>query len=446
MELVNEMFARRIIEEEQTRLAAYKRGWQYYRGEHKKMLAVKYGKPDDNVTLNLSKLIVDKGVSFLFGKEIEFQIEEGTQNEQEDYLAEVWDANRKMSLLGEVALNGGICGHAFIKIIPRDGLPTRLVNLDPAIVRPFWNPDDIRDVLYYKIEYEALSKEGQVFKKQIIERNEQKTAWTITNYEKKNEYRDYQQVGAPEIWQYEFPPILDWQNLPAPNEYFGTSDLDDGGLNDAVNFTASNINRILRYHAHPRTWGKGFKAKDIEIGADEMVVLPNENATLENLEMQSSLEASIKYLELLTGWYMRISRVPNLDPNNLSVGALSGFALKILYGELLEKTETKRRCYGDAIVELNRRLLILGGKEEAVTRIHWSSPLPENKAEQAGELKVEKELGTVSQETMATELGRDWQTEQERLAAEAMTGNSIGAQLLSAFNRGEPMQNENEVQ
>jgi hypothetical protein len=129
----------------------------------------------------------------------------------------------------------------------------------------------------------------------------------------------------------------------------------------------------------------------------------------------------------------------------VNVGALSGFALKILYGDLLEKTEVKRRTYGDALVELNRRLCALAGKgDDVMTTVHWSSPLPENKQEQVTELKSESELGVVSKETIATELGRVWEDEQARLQDEAMQGNSIGAQLLNAFNRGQNLGGQQE--
>lgn len=434
------LFIQRVVDEERKRLETYKRNWAWYHGNHPATLRIKPGQPDDNVRVNLAQLVVDKGVSFLFGREIEFQLQEGTETATEEYLEQVWGANAKMSLLQDCALNGAVCGHVFVKLVPgalEGGLP-RMVNLDPAIVRPYWSPDDITDVTSYKIEYESLDpKRGQVFKKQIIERNEQKTAWTVANYEAIMRDR-YQQVGPTELWPFPFAPIVDWKNLRAPNEYFGRSDLENADTNNAINFVASNILRIIRYHAHPKTWGRGFRAKDLEIGPDDLVALPSSDATLGNLEMTSDLASSRQYLADLISLYLRIESVPNLDPAQISLGALSGFALRILYGDLLAKTDVKRLLYGEGIKELNRRVLALKGVTDAPTvTITWPSPLPENKAEAAQQLDVEiNKLGTTSKETAAGDLGRDWEVEQERLAAEKQGELNIGSALLTAFERG----------
>ena len=228
----------------------------------------------------------------------------------------------------------------------------------------------------------------------------------------------WQQVGSDQVWPYPWPPVIDCQNLPAPNEYFGLSDLENLPLQDNVNFLASNILRIVRYHAHPQTYGTGFKTDELKVGPSDMVTLPA-GATLANLEMTSDLGSSLGYLNAMVGWFLRICRIPDLDPAKVNVGALSGFALKILYHDLIDKTETKRRLYGDMLVELNRRILELlnQGGDNKVT-IHWPQPLPESAKERAETAKLELDMGIVSRETVATAAGYDWKVEQERRAAE----------------------------
>lgn len=441
MDFQTQSFLDRMVGEEQERQKGYKRRWQYYNGDHPRPLKIKPGQPDDNVIVNLSRFIVDKGVAFLFGREIEFQIEEGETTEDEQFLDDVWDANGKMSLLQNVALNGGVCGHVYVKLVP-DGLTTedgrtvtRLVNLDPAIVRPFWSPDDLSDVLWYKVEYEAAGPRGQVFKKQMIERQDNGT-WLITDYAAEG-LKMYREVGKT-VWPYQFAPICDWQNLPAPNVYFGASDLEDVTMNDGINATVSDIQRILRFHGHPKTIGTGFKATELNTGIDEMIVLPNAEAKVYNLEMQSDLTAALKHAANLIDLYLRMARIPNLDPANVNVGALSGFALRILYGDLLEKTDVKRQTYGEGIKELNRRLLAISGKQGGrPARIVWQNPLPENKTELTAQLDNEiNKLGVTSKETAAQDLGRDYEVERERMAAEKTDENSIGSVLLKAFEQG----------
>ncbi len=444
MNLAEKAFYERIAAEEQARLARYKTGWQYYGGEQKRALKVKPNQPDDNLVVNLWEYIVDKGVSFLFGREVTWQIDEQAETREEELLAAIWAANRKMTLLQDVALNGAICGHIFVKIVPQAGQPTRLVNLDPAIVRPVWNPEDLSDVLWYKIEFEAMDENAkQVFHKQILRAVKDGTGetvrWTMENYLRRSAARDYTPVGAPQDWPYPFAPVVDWKNLPAPNAYFGKPDIESTDLQDGVNFVGSNTQRILRYHAHPKTVGSGFSADNVKIGPDDMVILPSPDAKAYNLEMQSDLGSSLAFFNTLRGLHLRLKRVPDLDPEKVNVGALSGFALRILYGDLLELTETKRRLYGDGIVELNRRLLIVNGiAQPRPLKLHWGDPLPASKKETVDELDVEvNKLGTVSKQTAAEELGRDWEkTEKLRLEGEALSNSSIGSQLLQAFQRG----------
>jgi hypothetical protein len=421
------LFWEQLAGDDLQRLADYKRGWEYYYGNHDAQLRVKAGQPNDNVILNLAQYVVDLGVDFLFGQPVTFELVEGTTTPAEEALGKVWAANKQMTFLQKLALNGAVCGHVFAKILP-NALPAsapgerplpRLVVLDPAIVRPQWDHDDIEKVLWYKIEYASLDEKGrEQFKRQMITRQPNDT-WLIQDFVSYFRPR-WQQVGGDQTWPYPWPPVIDCQNLPAPNEYFGLSDLENLPLQDNVNFLASNILRIVRYHAHPQTWGTGFKSDELKVGPSDMVTLPA-GATLANLEMQSDLGSSLGYLESMVSWFLRICRIPDLDPAKVNVGALSGFALKILYHDLIDKTETKRRLYGDMLVELNRRILELlnFGSNNEVT-IHWPQPLPESQKELAETGKIQLDMGVVSRETLATKMGFDWETEQERRAAEAV--------------------------
>src|SRR5579863_2239191 len=55
--------------------------WKAYRGELPKPLKVKDNQPDDNILSNRCAPIVDKGVSFLFGKVVKIEAsDEATQD------------------------------------------------------------------------------------------------------------------------------------------------------------------------------------------------------------------------------------------------------------------------------------------------------------------------------------------------------------------------------
>ncbi len=114
-------------------------------------------------------------------------------------------------------------------------------------------------------------------------------------------------------------------------------------------------------------------------------------------------------------------------------GALSGVALNILYQPLLEKTETKRRTYGDLLVELNRRLLALGGfGEDNFTVLHWPELLPGDPKAEAETALLQQQLG-VSQDTLIERLGFDPELERQKRQA---GDQQLGERLLTAFERG----------
>ena len=62
------------------------------------------------------------------------------------------------------------------------------------------------------------------------------------------------------MWGFPWAPIVDWQNLPDPEDYYGDPDLVRPELNDALNFVASNTMRIIKHHGHPKTIGVGMRA------------------------------------------------------------------------------------------------------------------------------------------------------------------------------------------
>ena len=439
------LFEQRLEAENSARLERYRRNWSYYNGDHKQSLAVKMGQEDDNVVLNLERVIVDKGAAFLFGKEVEFELQEGETTPEEEYLENVWQRNRKGTFLTKFGTSGGIYGHGFVKIVP-DGIETgiaRLVSLDPENVTVFWDGDDIDSVWRYRIEYTAMGRDGKaVFRRQDIEKADSGRAWDILNRIARGGEQYREDPDNPDMaWPWPFAPVVDAQNLPLPGAYYGMSDMDDANLQDAINYVASKIQRILRYHAHPKTIGKGFGKGDITVQEDDVLILPGTESDLFNLEMQSDLAAALQFLDNLINWELTLARVPNLDPAKVNVGALSGFALSILYGDLLEKTESKRRTYGDLLIELNRRILALAGYgDDNYTTIHWQSPLPNDDTEAKNRDSFELDYGLASKETVRTRRGLDNEIEIERIDAEKqamdVADGNVGALLLRRFETG----------
>jgi len=423
-------------QDEQSRLEFFRKRWEAYYGRMAKPLKVLEGRIDDNIRLNYGRMIVDKGVSFLFGQEVQFELDKTSKTKAEEWLNGVWAANHKMTLLQNLALVGGVTGHGMIKIMSA-GEKLRLIVLDPETVTVNLAPDDLQEVLSYQIVYNAKDPKTRkpISVRQVIERVSP-GSWKITDQVGDLEKLTWRTVNEA-VWPWPFSPIVDCQNLPAPGEFWGMSDLEDDVLEiiHAINFIASNTARVIRFHAHPKTWGKGFTAKELHVGADELIILPNEKAELHNLEMVSDLTSSLAMQSQLKQALCEISRVPEVAAGNLDrVGALSGLALQILYQPLLEKTGTKRLLYGDMLIELNRRLLAMGGfGEELETSCQWQEVLPSDPLQERQAAMIDRQLGA-SDDTLLTKLGFDPDVERNKKSNAA---GQLGQNLLSNFDKGQ---------
>lgn len=422
--------------ERQALFAAF---WNYYRGHHRKPLKVRPGTADDNVVLNLSKRVVNKSVQFLFGKAVDFEIDESDgRTREEQYLDDAWGTDeKKHTWLQQAGINGAVTGTVVVRLyepVPGVGvnLP-RMVVIDPMLLDVVSADDDVTDIRSYRIVWQA----GETWKRHRFDVQDN-GEWVISEELHRPNAGGWELTDET-LWPYTFAPIVTAQNLPAPNEFWGISDLEEADINDAINFTASNIARILKFHAHPKTIGTGFAFNQLQNTAvDEFWTIPNEGAKVFNLEMQSDLASAYNYLRLLRSMYAKVTGVPELDPENVNVGAMSGFALRILYGDLLEATYTKRNTYGMMLSEVNARLLALGGVAEygslAVRNI-WSDPLPSSGLEQAQRLQIEMGFG-LSQETALERAGYDPEQEAERRGAESAQRATLGEELLRQFERG----------
>ncbi len=357
---------------------------------------------------------------------------------EEKYLDEVWDANHRMTTLQKLALNGAVCGHTFMKVLDRRAqrLPPRIVVLDPATVTPTHDPDDIETVAAYRIQYPAMdAATGKpVTVRQLIQQDGAR--WHITDQWSEPDSNTWITTGEA-VWPFSWSPVRDSQNLPAPNAYWGVADLEDDVLaaNNAINFAVSNLARILRIHAHPKTWGSGFAADKLDISADETIILPSADSKLANLEMLSDLSSSIEFYKRLKDALHGVSRVPEVATGKLdAAGNISGVALQILYGPLVEKTETKRRLYGDMLTDLNRHLLEMGGFGAGHKVLNkWPELLPGDPLGEAQTLLLHEQLGVASKETIAAKLGYDWQSEREKMEAE---DSQMGASCSLVSTRG----------
>ena len=438
MSLVADMIMKDASREDEKRLADVNRRWETYYGKIAKPLKVKPGQVDDNLRLNFAGGVVNEGVAFLFGQDIDFVVganstlgeSEGNPHQAaDDWLESCWKQNKGMTLLQELAINGGVSGHAYLKVVEpgtvqNQGQYPRLVLVDPATISALWDPHDYKAVLKWTIQWHGVDPDTgrPVAYRQLITKDAGGASWTIVD-QHSDERSSVWTTDDTAAWPYAWPPVFHCQNLPAPNQFYGMADLEDDVIEAAaaINFTASNIGRILRFHAHPKTWGSGFQAAQLDVAVDGTIILPSKDAALQNLEMESDLGSSLEFYKRMLEAFYAVSRTPEITTGNVGegLGTLSGLALQVLYGPLLRKNNTKQRLYGDMLCELSSRLLEMSGRGEGLdVSIAWPNPLPSDPQAERLALQTDTQMGVASKATVAEKLGYNWKLEDDRIQQE----------------------------
>jgi hypothetical protein len=439
-------------------LADMKRKEAYYGGVQPKQLKLKVGQYDDNLITNFIKLAVDRSTSMLFGGGVEFNVPEGNEHDKKRFLDAMWEANKKNILLSRWGMDGEVYGTSYFKIIPQsirhnDNLYPRLLLLDPKLMTLRWNEMDAEIIEAFVFEVKIGEDVVREVTRPAKEDEEIETedgyglapinSWVIEKYatEKGGQLKMVSQT----LWNYDFPPIIHVQNLPGlhtPLGISGIAGLED--VQDKYNLVISNMLKIVRYHSTPKTWGSGLPAgstmERVSWGADEIIKLSSENGKLQNLEMQSDLSSSRAIAQDLRQSIFDLARVVDIASITDKIGALTNFGLRVLYSDALSKNEIRRALYGDALIEMNRRCLILNdydGDNEVI----WGSDMPADEKEDAALILQDLAAGLTSKETAAEERGYTWKTtvneagiqemgEEDKIKAEQAQGANLANNAL----------------
>lgn len=439
-----------IDDRNRERIERYKQYWKYYNGQHREHLKRRNGPngpgPDDNTIVNISRRVVNKGIGFLFGEPLAWELPDdldgessaGTKSDVEQLLDDIWTSeDRRLVFLNEVGQNGFVVGDFFIQLVPANpAIPGSLpsfVNVDPAMIFPTHNPDNIDEV--WAFEQRWLGR-GGLPTRMIHALDEDRPGLWVTWTEQYFK-GDWTVTVEQEPWPWPWPMYVHGKNWPNANSFWGISDLEDADLNDAINSVASNLRRITRIYAHPVPWARGFGKGDLPLDGSKFATATDPNATMGVLEMANELKSSFDYLQFLRTAFSEVTQVPENDPDRMTIGAQSGFALQVLFDDLMSKTKIKRALYGQAIVTMNEHLLEMAGAgPDQQVVLHWGNPLPKNANDQNAVDGFDLGSDLASHETVATRRGLDWEQEQERIAEESLDKQSIGALALANFDAG----------
>lgn len=443
------------------RRATMRQARKYRKGSQKKAVTVKQGQTDDNLIVNFIGLVVDRANSLLFGKGVEFDLPGDGETPESEYINKVWQVNKKHELLIDTsdygATNGTPCWQIRPNAIFDDGaLYPEILCIDPLFLTVKTDPENYRQIAKYIVEYQIRTADNEppkLRRREFIPIKSRESiegveidivvSWRIDSYIQTQ--GGTMKLESSEPWDYEFAPLLHFKNLPNAGSPYGTPDIteDVQWMQDAINRVATSTNKAIRLTAFQRLWGKFMKGADkVSMGMDNILSVDNKDAELNAIDAGSNFDGMIQFQQELTQAMFAIAR--SADPSTVKdkVGQLTNFGLRILYKDALDKLDTKRQLYGEALKELNRRLLALNDMKPDPGEIVWQEPLPQNESELVSGYTFDLNNQLASRETIQVKRGYDPEDEAERIEADKQQdikdAENIGGTMLTNFNKGLP--------
>jgi hypothetical protein len=452
-------FADAIDKDLQSRASRIQRARDAWLGNLTRPLKIKPGEPDHNRMSNRCKPIIMTNKSFLFGLPLRITIDADDEQSDKDqpspaqeYLDATWgDDDKRMTLLGEAYINGGICGHSFLRLVePNTKIGQQypvIYALDPSTISVTTYPNNCKVVYQYAIQYQVPSKtkpgEMDTFR-QTITRNDPDgsaeiygtdtdSTWDIETLYRVAGTSTWSLTGS-EHWPYSWSPLDGCQNAIYPNQYWGMEDLTPDIIeqNDGINRTNSDIAKIIYYYGSPKTWVRGARASEVSINADSVLFLPNKDTAIGALEAHGNIADAMSFASSMRSDMAEQSGVPEVAVGRMEQlpRAVTGVALRILYAPEMAATEDRRRLYGALIVRISQHILELGkfGKDIPIS-LHWQDPLPADDLAEAQTALAWAQLN-VSDTTLMQRGGFDPKEEAALKDAETQSKSS-------AFDRGQ---------
>lgn len=419
-----------MTDADKERVKCIAKAWKAYNGDLEKPLEKMPGQPDDNVMTNRMAAIVDRGVDFLFGKELEISVEDSAPEEAQTCLDTIWGRKEtRIPLFQKLAMNGAIAGEAFLRIMPEPNGTYRLIVVDPATVFVKTAPQDCETVLLYCIQYCTQQKinanfENVYYREEICRVDPDQdgddgnpsadvdATWQIQHWSRVGDRGNWTPAGDPIVWPYTFPPIFQCQNLPKPNDLWGQPDItpDLIGVNESLNLVQSNINRIQKLYGAPVLYANGMGEGVIDIKPGKIIRLPLPDSKITAVAIASDVANALAFAANLRSDIDEQSSVPGVATGRIAElprGNMSGIAIELLFMPVLKKTEKKRCTYGEMIIDVSIALLVLNKMSADIeVTLAWQSPLPNDDLAAVQAAIAKREVG-VSTITLQRELGYD---------------------------------------
>ena len=454
-----------LTNEETLFLKRVKEAWNFYEGYHWEGIE---DTDSPQVTFNYCRPFVNKFVSFEFGKGIKIKTpveldnvgvtindpkieidldlnqdgnisedelqEEYTISEKtlEDYLIQVWDNNKRDTLLTEIGQTKSITGEAWVKvqyedpedlIDPFEEYPDgriRLSCIPTQFVFPRFNDHDKDRLESLLIMYPIRTQQetGLLFKRVSETTVVYKELWTPTEITVYEGGKEIDKMQNP----YGFIPFVQIKNFPIAGRTRGQGDLDDIiPLNVELNTKKSDVSEVIDYHSAPITLVYGAKIGNLEKGANKVWGGLPKDAKVENLGLQGDLTATHNYIAETKTAMCEIAGVPETVLGGArAISNTSGVALQYMNLPLIERTRIKRSCTADGLKLVNKIILFVSlhhgliEKPEEVSmkdfvrnEVELPDTLPKDELIELQKIQQEMTLGLECRHGAMERLGKD---------------------------------------
>lgn len=352
---------------EQNRLRRIDESQRFYLGQQW-AIAREGGEP--LVTMNYVRKLVDKSVEFLVAKGFTTNVPRPLVEVTLPFLTEVWKKNHQQVYGWKAGLVGALSGDVFTLITYQEPRPMekklypfakgkiRIQLLASEQVFCVWDPLDHDVLVSVRIDtlYQTDPRAAQLPDQNTATGNGLLTK-RFTQIITADKIVEQVQGHMPEVRPNVLGeiPLVHWQNLPMPGEFYGLSDTQDLiDLQREFNEKSTDISDTINYHGSPVTVITGGKAKQLERGPRQIWSGLPDTAKVFNLSLGGDLRESNAYRESVKQTMLELSDVPEGSLGKMQpISNTSAAALNTQYEPMIKKTLKKRACAEPGIERVN---------------------------------------------------------------------------------------------
>jgi len=362
------------------------------------------------IKFNFVQPVVSLSAGWFAAKPIDWDVDGDPAATKAAY--EIWDRSGSDAALLENAICCGIYGDLVgLATQDTDG-QSKIQFVDPSICDPTFDGADYSQLTALEIAYEARGDDGRA----MIRRE----MWGATGME------TYEGDMLVERLTYDRLPAVWIRNSSVKGLPYGLSDVEPIlDLVEEYDHLAAKQTRIVDYYATPHMVFSGIQKSECDVvnSLNTVYFLPSE-AKVSFLEWSGNTPDVESQLTRIRAAIAEISQVPAVAFGHQDVGGsnLSGVAIQILYGPLINKTHRKQASWGPALQYLMWLCLRADGHKsvalEAVNvRFPSGTPVDGQSVTAVASAKVAAKL--TSRRTVMNDLGiEDPDSELKRIIVE----------------------------